>query len=103
MSCNKNIIILRQGDDTDFNDNSIVININDSSDLKGWKARFQLQELVKEYDDLSDKKIKLHLSKEDTNKLQTGDHRGWIKLIDSKGREGTVLSQPFRILRREVM
>lgn len=102
MSCNSNIIILRQGDDSDFNDNGIVININADIDLVGWKARLQLQELVKDYDDITSGKIAIEFSKEETSNLQTGDHRGWIKLIDSQGRECTVLSQPFRILRREV-
>lgn len=101
-NCNKSIIILRQGDDTNFNGNTITINMNTKIDLTGWTAIFQLQDLKINFDDISNKKINLVISQEQTNKLEAGDFNGWIKLQDKEGRQCTVYTHKFRVLRRRV-
>ena len=101
MSCNEEIIVLRQGDDSDFNGSTILVNINTDVDLSNWSARFTLQDYVQTFDDLSEKVIKLVFPKEETVKMQTGTFNGWLKLIDDESKEATVFTQKFRVLRKE--
>ena len=101
MSCNEEIIVLRQGDDSDFNGNTILVNINTDVDLSNWNARFTLQDYVQSFVDLSEKVIKLIFPKEETVKMQTGTFNGWLKLIDDESKEATVFTQKFRVLRKE--
>ena len=100
--CNDVVIKLRQGDDSDFNDNHIIFHIVCAFDLTGWKARFKLQNITWMFDRIENKQIELIVSRAQTNQLEVGPCVGWLQLIDDKGKDGTVFAQRFQILRREV-
>lgn len=100
--CNDLIIKLRQGDDSDFNDNHILFHIVAPYDLDGWKARFKLQGITWMFDEIKNNQIELIISKYQTNQLEIGTCYGWLQLIDENGKSGTVFTQRFQILRREV-
>ena len=101
-NCNKQIIKLRQGDDSDFNDNHIIFHLVTNLDLRGWKAKFKLQNITWVFDCIHDKTIDLVISREQTNSLEVGTYYGWLQLIDSNNKQGTIYNQQFQILKREV-
>lgn len=100
--CNDLIIKLRQGDDSDFNDNHIIFHIVASFDLTGWKAKFKLQNITWMFEEIKDNQIELVISKYQTNQLEIGSCYGWLQLIDENGKAGTTYTQRFQILKREV-
>lgn len=100
--CNTQIIKLRQGDDSDFNDNHIIFHIVTNFTLDGWKAKFKLQNITWIFDSIVDNKIDLVISQQQTNSLEVGTCYGWLQLIDDNGKQGTVFTQQFKILKREV-
>ena len=101
-SCNQTVIKLRQGDDSNFNDNHIIFHIVTERDLTGWKAQFRLQNEHWNLTIDDNKQTELIISRQQTNSFDTGTCYGWLKLIDASGKEGTVYSQKFQILKREV-
>jgi len=94
-------ILLRRGDDK-----TLAINMITSSsptDLIGYKARFQLGEVIKTWNDLTSKKLVLTLTKEDTLKLEKGKDSGFIKIIAPSGKCKTLDNEYlFFILDQEV-
>ena len=105
MTCkceNPTVIKLRQGDDSDFNNNHIIFHIVTKQDLTGWKAVFQLQHATWTFNEINNNQIDLVISQQQTNSFETGTCYGWLKLIDSRGKQGTIYSQKFQIMRREV-
>ena len=101
-NCNPTIIKLRQGDDSDFNGNHIIFHIVPNFEMNSWKARFKLQNKTWVFDQIKDNKIDLVISQYDTNSLEPGLCYGWLQLIDENGKQGTVFSQQFQIMKREV-
>lgn len=101
--CTDLIIKLRQGDDSDFNDNHIIFHIVASHDLTGWSAKFKLQDLTWTFNEIENNQIELIISKEQTNQLEVGLCFGWLQLIDNNEKFGTVYTQRFQILKREVL
>ena len=103
-NCKQIIIKLRQGDDSNYNSNHIIFHIGkpEEHDLTGWKAKFQLQNLTWNYDEIKNNQIELVVNQHQTNSLDVGSCYGWLQLIDNEGKQGTVYTQPFKILRREV-
>jgi len=93
---------LRAGDSSDWLGRDIVINISSSLDLTGWSAKFKLQEVTKDFHDISSKQISIALTKEDTYNLVKGFHYGYLKIYDNVGRAGTVLRIRFRVDPAEV-
>lgn len=101
-NCTTQIIKLRQGDDSDFNDNHIIFHIVTNMSLDGWKAKFKLQNVTWVFECIHDNKLDLVISQEQTNSLEVGTCYGWLQLIDSNGKQGTIYNQEFQILKREV-
>ena len=101
-TCNDIIIKLRQGDDSDFNDNHIIFHLVAPFDLTGWKAKFKLQNQTWNFEQIVDNQIELVVSKFQTDQFAPGTCYGWLQLFDEKGKAGTVFTQRFQILRREV-
>ena len=103
-NCKNQVIIkLRQGDDSNYDDNRIIFHIGtEDNDLTGWKAKFQLQNLTWNYNEILDHMLELVVTQSQTNSLDVGSCYGWLQLIDPEGRKGTIYAQPFKILRREV-
>ena len=102
MACNQTTIKLRQGDDSDFNDNHIIFHIVTDEDITDWKARFTLQGITWVFNEIQNKQIELVISQQQTNSLDVGTCYGWLQFVDRKGRQGTIFTQRFQILRREV-
>lgn len=103
LKCKKPLIIkIHQGDDSDFNGNTIVFRIKTVQSLLGWRAKFQLQHLVWDFPDISSKEIKLVISKQQSESLEVGHHFGWLQYIDSSDRNRTAYSQEFLILPKEI-
>lgn len=103
MKKEKVIIKLRQGDATNFNNNSIIFRIKALVSLAGWSAVFKLQNLRYEYSDISEGAVELIISGEDSATLEVGTHFGYLQLIDNEGNPGTVYAQEFLILERKVI
>ena len=61
--CNDLIIKLRQGDDSDFNDNHIIFHLVSAFDLTGWKAKFKLQGITWMFEDIKENQIETGLEK----------------------------------------
>lgn len=97
-------ITIIQGDDTDFNGNTALkVNINTDIDLTGFKGRFQLKSIVKDYADVTSKSVNIVLTKEETNNLPSGSATGAFKLFDTNGKALTVVKDiPFVILKKQV-
>lgn len=94
-------IKLRRGDDR-----ALAINLitpSTPTDLTGYKARFQLGEVSKSWDDLTSKRLALTLTKEDTLKLKVGKCSGFIKIISPSGKCKTLDTEyQFYVLEQEV-
>ena len=101
-NCRTAVIKLRQGDDSDFNGNHIIFHVKTDCDISNWKARFKLQNSTWIFEQIKDNQIDLVISKDQTNSFEPGTYYGWLQLIDDEGKQGTVFSQQFQILRKEV-
>lgn len=79
-------------DITDF----LTFLIDSQLDLTNWKAEFQLCTIVKKYDDISSKIIKIILSAEETSLLKCGEWNAALVLIDANGHRKTITNTiPF--------
>lgn len=96
--CSDKIIKLRQGDDSNYNCNHIVFHLKTSIDLTNWKATFQLQDLQWSFDSLASKRIDLIINREQSLQLEVGTCYGYLQLIDSEDKYGTIYGQKFQIL-----
>ena len=81
-------------DITDF----LTFMIDSQLDLTNWKAEFQLCSIVKKYEDISSKVIKIILSAEETSLLKCGTWNGALVLIDANGHRKTITNTiPFEV------
>ena len=81
-------------DITDF----LTFMIDSQLDLTNWKAEFQLCSIIKKYDDISSKVIKIILSAEETSLLKCGTWNGALVLIDANGHRKTITNTiPFEV------
>ena len=101
-SCNPIVIKLRQGDDSNFNNNHIIFHIVGRESYEGWYGKFRLQGEHWNSLEIKDGMIELIITARQTNKMEPGTCYGWLQLVDSEGRSGTVYSQRFEILKGEV-
>ena len=86
-----NVLELRRGDDSDFLGRTVRIKLNTDLDLTGWKAILKIQTLTKVFDDISEKVLTLKFTHDETCLLQSSNCcTGYLKLIESNGRRGTV-------------
>lgn len=100
-----NEVIIRQGDATDFADNkSLTINLsNTPDDLAGYRGRFQLGKVIKDYADITSKSIEIILNADETEKVSEGLQYASFKLFDAEGRPCTILEKiPYRVLPKRV-
>jgi hypothetical protein len=73
---------------------SITVTVTTEDDWTGYKARFQLGRVYKDYEDVSSKTFNISLSASDTAKLQLGRIDGYLKFIDANDKvitEDTVI------------
>lgn len=99
---NTTVILLRQGDDSNYDDNKIIFHFVTEKDLTGWKAKFALQHLRWVFDNIEDKQIELVITRDQTNSLETGRCYGWLKFVDNNNKEGTIYAQQFKVMGAEV-
>lgn len=85
-------ILIYKGDDTIFADlrRFLTFNIETDLDLTGWKAKFTLDWITKEINDISSKSFEIILSSEETKNLRLGSQSGSIVLTDSIGHIKTI-------------
>lgn len=98
-SVNKRIIIVR-GDDTDFNDRTLLTLrlSSDVLDLSTFKATLTLFSLVREYDDLT-QNLTVNYSAEETMTLPYGNITGVLRLYDTSERVDTIETNiPFQVV-----
>lgn len=98
-SVNKRIIIVR-GDDTDFNDRTLLTLrlSSDVLDLSTFKATLMLFSLVREYDDLT-QNLTVNYSAEETMTLPYGNITGVLRLYDTSERVDTIETNiPFQVV-----
>lgn len=100
--CNPIVIKLRQGDDSDFNNNHIIFHITGRDNFDGWYGKFRLQGEHWNSLEIKDGQIELVISGKQTDNMESGTCYGWLQLVDEQGKAGTVYSQRFEILKREV-
>ncbi len=92
-------IVIRQGDDSDFMDQKIVLATTDVEDLSDYRIIFTLGPITKTYENLNGQKIELFFTKEETKQLPVGGIYGALKVVDSYGKEYTTLTNIyFKIL-----
>lgn len=84
-------IFVTRADDSNAMGYEIEIEIETSLSLEGWSARFQLEDLSWDFDDISSKKIQLIISAEQSIILPVGTSYGAMVLYDENGRRKTVM------------
>ena len=87
---NPNIVIVR-GDDSDALQNTWEIELETDYDLFGCKAILQIGPLSYSYDNIESKIIPIHISAEDSLKLEEGIYNAALKIIDADYKEITIL------------
>lgn len=95
-----NKIYIHRGDCVVFADitDFLTFMIDSDLDLTNWKAEFHLGIIVKKYDDITSKVVKVILSAEETKTLKLGEWNGALVLIDAKGHRKTIINTiPFVI------
>lgn len=86
-------------DITDF----LTFMIDSQLDLTNWKAEFHLCSIIKKYDDISSKVIKIILSAEETSMLKCGTWNGALVLIDANGHRKTITNTIPFVVTNEVV
>ena len=84
-------IFVTRADDSNAMGYEIEIEIETSLSLEGWSARFQLEDLSWDFDDISSKKIQLIISAEQSIILPVGTSYGAMVLYDENGLRKTVM------------
>lgn len=82
------VIKIRKGDSTDFF-YGIKINLKGVGDLTGWQAYCQIGRVLKEYPDISEGFIPFILDAKDTDQLDIGSYKVYVKFIRPDGAVGT--------------
>jgi len=85
--CDEKIITIYKGFPTRFNQESLLfVTFPDSDiDFTGFKAKFKIGGIVKEYEDIADG-FPIDLTKEETSTLDIGLQYGELIIIDNNGR-----------------
>ena len=100
-----NKIYIHRGDCVVFADitDFLTFMIDSELDLTNWKAEFHLCSIIKKYDDISSKVIKIILSSEETSLLKCGTWNGALVLIDANGHRKTITNTiPFEVTKEVV-
>ncbi len=100
-----NKIYIHRGDCVVFADitDFLTFLIDSELDLTNWKAEFHLCSIIKKYDDISSKVIKIILSSEETSLLKCGTWNGALVLIDANGHRKTITNTiPFEVTKEVV-
>lgn len=84
-------IFVTRADDSNAMGYQIDIEIETALSLEGWTARFQLEDLSWDFDDLTSKKIPLIISAEQSIMLPVGTSYGAMVLYDENGLRKTVM------------
>jgi hypothetical protein len=98
------IVPVLQGDAFDFNNEvKLRFNLTTTLNLTGYTGRFQVQDIVKDYADITSKSIVVKLSANETASLQIGDIPAALKIYDVNKRPKTIYSDIiFKVERQRV-
>lgn len=84
-------IFVTRADDSNAMGYEIMIEIDTSLSLEGWSARFQLEDLSWDFDDITSKNLSLIISAEQSIMLPVGTSYGAMVLYDENGLRKTVM------------
>lgn len=84
-------IFVTRADDSNAMGYEINIKIDTSLSLEGWTARFQLEDLAWDFDDITSKNLPLIISAEQSKMLPVGTSYGAMVLYDENGLRKTVM------------
>lgn len=84
-------IFVTRADDSNAMGYEINIKIETSLSLEGWTARFQLEDLVWDFDDITSKNLPLIITAEQSKILPVGTSYGAMVLYDENGLRKTVM------------
>lgn len=84
-------IYITRADDSNAMGYEININIETDSSLEGWTARFQLEDLAWDFDDITSKHLPLIITAEQSKLLPVGTSYGAMVLYDENGLRKTVM------------
>ena len=84
-------IYITRADDSNAMGYSINIRIETELSLEGWTARFQLEDLAWDFDDITSKNLPLIISAEQSKLLPVGTSYGAMVLYDENGLRKTVM------------
>ena len=84
-------IYVTRGDDSNAMGYQINIEIDTSLSLEGWTARFQLEDMAWDFDDITSKNLPLIISAEQSRMLPVGTSYGAMVLYDENGLRKTVM------------
>lgn len=98
-----NMILLRQGDDSNALGGRIEFILETELDLTGFRAVFQLQNFRQTFNDITSKKMDVVISAADALELNVGKCFGGIKIFDANGLCKTIYDNiPFYIRKQVV-
>lgn len=98
-----NMILLRQGDDSNALGGRIEFTLETQLDLTGFRAIFQLQNFRQTFEDITSKKMNVLISASDAAQLMVGKCFGAIKIFDANGYCKTIYDNiPFYIKKQVV-
>ena len=86
-----NGIFVTRADDSNAMGYSISIDIDTSLGLEGWTARFQLEDMAWDFDDITSKHLPLIITAEQSRMLPVGTSYGALVLYDENGLRKTVM------------
>lgn len=84
-------IYITRADDSNAMGYEININIETDLSLEGWTARFQLEDLAWDFDDITSKHLPLIITAEQSKLLPVGTSYGAMVLYDENGLRKTVM------------
>lgn len=84
-------IYITRADDSNAMGYEINIDIETSLSLEGWTARFQLEDLAWDFDDITSKHLPLIITAEQSRMLPAGTSYGAMVLYDENGLRKTVM------------
>lgn len=87
----KNFIEITVGDDSDALSQDITINFETNVDLTGFYAIFELQGIQWRFNDITSKKCKLIITREQSAQMKAGTFTAGLKVFDNTGKCRTVL------------
>lgn len=84
-------IFITRADDSNAMGYKIEIEIDTALSLEGWSARFQLEDLMWNFDDITSKNLELIISAAQSKVLPVGTSYGAMVLYDENGLRKTVM------------